>query len=204
MNKLIKLLAAFLMITTITLSAQDDLDSYYINLGLGFSGTSYNSNYVETLKDVNYGGDSIFVDFGIYFPINDHFLFGGALTVVNDSFDDDSKYKYTDINYTTSLLGISSIYFQNYMEEGFFVRGDLGLTSLTVTYNDDTNDFYTKEDRTNDEMGLGFVLGIGYAVPLNLITVTTSLLYSYKSINDSTHNKSIDISTISLSVNALF
>ncbi len=202
-----KYLIIFMLTVTTALFAGSFDDGYgeniqetYISFSLGGASNGYSSDYVDFLKnsgDMDYG--SIFVDFGIYFPMDTHLLVGAAISISSDHFSEvENSEKYID--YTTSLIGVSALYFLDYIEEGIFLRGDLGVTSLSA----DFGDYEYSESRTNDEFGLGILVGVGYSLPLTWGSVTGNLLFSHKKINDSISSNTLSVSTLSLSVGILW
>ena len=200
-----KYLIMILVIVTIPIFAGtskygENIKSTYINFSLGGASNGYGNKFIASLKDNdNVEHSSTFFDLGIYFPMSTHTLLGAAVTVSSDHFSDTyggDNY----IDYTTSIIGISAIYFSSYIEEGFFYRGDFGLTTLNVSYSDHGEDI----EKSNDEFGMGGLVGVGYAFPFTWGTVMINLLFSHKMINHSTGSKTLNVSTASFSIGGIF
>jgi len=187
MKSLISLIIFIFSITTFANTVYNhnlidkETESWYLMVGLGGS-IPY---YFDDLKGENNSYEkylSINLDIlGIYLTINENIILGvlGNGTseryekndIVEDILGNKTK-KVTELDISAVTIAVSAKYFINKINEGFFLRGDLGISSIVIKTEDKTS---LDGERKEETEGYGFLLGGGYAYP---ITRGTSLLFS--------------------------
>jgi len=150
-----------------TASTSRKLESWYTSWMTGMMTTPHVDSFASVEKNapaMNMEG------IRIHFPLNKHWLlgFGSSLSMMLTT--EPGMYYQTEILYMFYLHTISIHFFPSQIGDGFFFRGDLGLTQTTISF--------SGESETSN-MALGFLIGAGYAQPLS---DETSLLFqlSYK------------------------
>ncbi|MBN2693052.1 outer membrane beta-barrel protein [bacterium] len=137
-----------------------EIESWYLQLGLGFSSINYdNSNYDDYSNNDNLDRKMINIDLGVYVPLDDKLLIGGVIFGEMDRYSN-SNDDWVQLN--SYILGISAIYFTKVINDGFFVRGDFGYTDMNASNSDGDS-----AEIDESEKGTGFRLAAGYALKTN-------------------------------------
>lgn len=155
------LLIALLWCPLQAFAAEED---WYFYWSFGFADNKYPENLDTVLDalesspgvDRMQGGMDML---GFYWPVQDRLNLGFAISGTWDSFDTPIG----DLQYNQYLYAASVMkFFGKEIGDGFFLRGDLGFARATVTA--DTI-FGSYEDASGT--GMGFLLGVGYAIPVS-------------------------------------
>jgi hypothetical protein len=155
---------------TNTQAKSKDIDSWFAKFGIGAVSISYP---IEIQQDVDYldslsyiDRTKLAIDMGVYFTVNDHYIAGFNINGHTDNF------KNTTTNVEMSIraynYALSNIYFINQVEDGLFLRGDIGVTKFVVSVTG-------KQDVASDT-GLGLALGGGYCFNLNVVSLQAEVL----------------------------
>jgi hypothetical protein len=181
-------------------------ESWYTYWGLGWSRPDYHhqgiSDSLSSLKSIP-GVSNVGLNLdllGFYFPVNYHqTAIGFIWNYVGDRYSKDGA----SIQFNQHLLSFSTMHFlTRNIGDGFFVRGDLGLSRYVVNY-----DFNRRSETETSSFGWGALAGLGYAIPL---TPGTRWLiganYAYRNANsgDDNNDESIGVSTVSLTTGLMF
>ena len=171
MSRMLFTLAVVIALSHPSAARDNDLESWYTYWGLGYA----NNTYPDELQAVRYDlNDLSGVDhfalaldtFGFYWPRGDGTLVGG---IVNGSAD---VYESSDIELMTLynfLYAFSTMHFlTREIGQGLFVRADLGLARQSAEI-----DIGVAEIEATSDWGTGFLLGVGYGIP---VTSGTRLL----------------------------
>ena len=147
------------------------LETWYINFGLGYAGHGYPEEveeFIDFIEDVP-GSDRFTLGMdllGIYWPLNEQTLIGGAINGSADTFEasdlpGDLKFDIYNIAYSASGM----YFLNNRIGSGPFVRGDLGLVRLSAEA--EVEIFGDKEELEADsDWGGGLLVGLGYGFPV--------------------------------------
>ncbi len=171
-----------------------ELRPAYFNIGLGYA---YNKYDGKILKEAD-GTNKIagYLDLGVYVPMNEQLLIGG---IFNLSFDrlTDSNDSDTYLQMNTYLLGGSVLYYLKRVEEGLYFRGDIGFSyaSGTISING-------HEDSGSSDWGMGFLVGAGYQIPFDYLSLGFNLFLSRKQIFDD--DKEASATTVGVGVSLMF
>lgn len=93
--------------------------------------------------------------FGFYWPQSENRLLGFVVSGSSDNF----KSSFSEARVSQNLFGVSGMkFFGQEIGDGFFIRGDAGIASITV------EDSFSK---ITSDPGFGFLLGAGYAIPVS-------------------------------------
>ncbi len=130
-------------------------------------------------------------------------LFGINANIVVDLFDLNNSYgdTLTSTYFFHSLFSVSLKHFlSGEAASGLYLRGDLGLASLSVT-----TDSIFSDNETEAEWGWGLLLGVGYAIDFGGSSITISGNYSMRNVEDETvYKNTIESSIWSISAGLLF
>ena len=144
-----------------------DNESWYVQLGAGMTGNSYQGQFKDTINavdDLN-GKTSrpigFGIDFGFYWPLaNQKTILGVRVEGSGDRYSNNSTGTTIDVSIIQRLLSFSSQHFFGAnVGNGWFVRGDVGTASALMTYDDLIVTSKTKS-------GYGLSVGGGYAIPI--------------------------------------
>jgi len=159
----------------------EEPESWYLMMGLGFSIPSYSDNLENVEKEYK-KITSINIDLlGVYFTLSENLLLGVILNGTSEDYEKNDivtdimgteMRRLTSLNISAVSFGISGKYFLNQINKGFFARGDLGISGITVSTEDKTSLEGEREEKAD---GYSVLLGIGYAYP---ISSGTSILFS--------------------------
>jgi len=143
------------------------LESWYISWMAGTMTTPRVDNAASVTKEapaMNMEG------LRILFPLNNHWLLGFGSSLSMMSTTEPSLYSRTTFLYILYLHTVSFHFFPSQIGDGFFFRGDLGVTQASIS-------FAGGSETSN--MALGYLIGAGYSLALSH---ETSLLFqlSYK------------------------
>jgi len=142
------------------------LKNLYFDVALGYVLGDYGgalqakSTAVHNFSGFHYGAA---LDLGVYWPFTDHeSLVGLNFRYIRDVYGETGS----DATFTILQPALSYHYFlMGKVGDGLFLRGDLGLTRLSVDITSSTNPFI--EDAADSTLGLGLALGLGYDFVLN-------------------------------------
>ncbi len=169
-----------------------ELRPAYFNIGLGYAYNKYDGEIIEAPD----GTDKIagYLDLGVYVPMNEQMLVGG---VFNASFDrlTDSHNSDTYSQMNTYLFGGSVLYYLNRVEEGLYFRGDIGFSYASITFSIDGH-----EGTGSSDWGMGFLVGAGYQIPFDYMSLGVNLFLSRKQILDDDNEHSATTVGAGLSV----
>ena len=170
----------------------EKLQGFYQVGGVGYAGVSYPGAMQQSIDRFraisgasNYTGA---IEWGVYVPMGNRMLVGDMNTAAIDYFNDGS--------FTATMTQLSSsasaLYFATgTIGNGFFVRGDLGLSYLAASNSEGFN--------AKSELGVGALAGVGYAVPvLGGTRGTINASYSIRGI------ESEPIGTLAFTVGVMF
>jgi hypothetical protein len=104
------------------------------------------------------------LDLSFLWPLaNQQTAMGITLNGTSDSLNYTATGTGSSITISSSLLGFSVQHFlMSNIGDGFFVRGDIGLGSTTLTLKN-----ILGVDKSDTEQGLGVGVGLGYSIPLS-------------------------------------
>lgn len=144
-------------------SAHAETEDWYTYWGLGLASHEYEEplesavNDTEALPGVSRSQVALDL-FGFYWPFGNQSqtIAGFVMSGSGDRLED--NYDYYQINH--HLYGASVMhFFGKEIGDGLFVRGDLGIAKVSVT------DSFGYESVS--ENGSGFLLGLGYSIPMS-------------------------------------
>lgn len=167
-------------------------DTWYIGFTIYPAGNltvKYDDEF-ELLKDFDKKSAAGF-QFGGGATINSKLLVGGEIISFsqvkeNDELDFDNSLTET----ATGIMGVATFF---PMEKGFFVRGGLGLTSLTLQSDLEFDDG-TEDSDSDSVRGYGILAGVGYAWWLGQsFNLTANLDILHQSYNEEIGNPDYDI-----------
>lgn len=191
-----------LVLVVLPLNAHAERESWYTYWGFGWSQISYSdfsngSNLSDLRNDPGISSTSVSVDvLGFYFPVKDdsNLLVGFVANGVGERFENASG-KFGSVQVNLAQIGLSLMnFFGTEPGDGFFIRGDLGATRLSITFNTIA---FSGED--NSDHGLGASLGLGYGFPVTAGSrVLLNVLYNHSIIEEET------FTNIQISVGGLF
>ncbi len=160
---------------------ENNLESWYVKVGFGVSFSKYYDDLEETTKkiDMDKGISKNFNLLSAYFTFDSHLLLGAVL--FSGGIDNYEK-KDTTMDVYRFHLAASAIYFLKIINNGFFVRGDLGLSKFVLHVKSPGLD---TTGGSNWGKGFSVLLGGGYALP---VTDGSSLMFegnlTYKAATD--------------------
>lgn len=147
---------------------KNKLEKWYINFGLGYANANLpefiENRYVNRIANVD--GSSHFAMsmdlLGIYWRRGERLLLGGAINAFGDMYFVDEN----SVIVVGTTLGFSTMYFvQGRIGSGFFVRGDIGISSYGI---DEQNVLRgTSQTTYAEKNGTGWLLGGGYGLPIS-------------------------------------
>ncbi len=172
-------------------------ERFYLQFGLGVSSFEYSTEAQAVVDELNSisGISKVGINldlFGFYFPVNNHkTLIGGMISAAAERWSGNGG----SLQINQYLFGSSvQHFFGRNIGDGFFIRGDLG-----VSYFDVDLDTTTLKATERSSAGLGLLLGGGYAIPISTETrLMLNLNLAYRSAGDD------DSSTVNLNVGFLF
>ncbi|MCJ8314968.1 MAG: hypothetical protein HRU38_22990 [Saccharospirillaceae bacterium] len=152
-----------IILSVLTISStfsQAEVESWYTFWSMGFASHTYPAEVQEVFNDkpayvtrIQVATDVL----GFYWPFPDERTILGF--VVNSSGDALSD-GYNTVQFTQTSVAISAMrFFGSEPGDGFFVRGDVGSTSLSIS-----QDGYSV---ATTESGLGLLAGIGYGIKMS-------------------------------------
>ena len=164
---------------TVDIQTSDTVDSWFFKFGLGAVNISYPSELGDALDRIeSYNGVDRFqiaLDIGIYWSVNRNYMLGFNINNHLDNFTD--NYNNSELSVSSDNFALSNVYFFEKLEDGFFIRGDIGISQSLISmtgYKDEKSD-----------AGIGLAAGAGYCFNLNIISIQTELLLtSYKMRDD--------------------
>ena len=161
-----KLRGLVLAIMLCPLAAMADTENWYAYWSLG----TVNHDHPPELERIMSDADSVpGIDrtelaldmFGFYFPV-DVLENSAAGFVINGSTDSLTDTFGNSVNFNTYLYGLSFMSFLgSEIGDGLFVRGDFGIAKAVVS---STGRFNSS---TSSESGTGYLLGVGFGIPLS-------------------------------------
>lgn len=165
--------------TNASMSSEGNLESWYWTIGLGYSIPSYPSalqSSLTTLKNAGFSRVPVALDLGFYWPVADQkLILGPSLHGSTDSYTKDSL----KLSLTQSGVYFSSMYtFGKEPSDGFILRGDIGVASISVSADTGTT---SVSARSNSGLGLNAGAGYGFSVSEGTRLLLLGL-YSYRSI----------------------
>lgn len=105
-----------------------EIDSWFLRFGVGAVAISYPNEVqvlVDALDNLSYvERTQIAIDMGIYATVNRNYVLGFNINGHADTFKDTLTNVEANINVYNYAL--SNIYFFDKVEDGFFIRGDIG------------------------------------------------------------------------------
>ena len=160
------------------------IDSWFFKFGVGPVAISYPGE-IQTAVDILESSSSIertslAIDMGFYGTVNKNYMVGFNINGHSDNFKNTNTNAEMSINVYNYAL--SNIYFFDKVEDGFFVRGDIGIAKAVVDS--------TFTSAVSSDAGLGLAIGAGYCFNLNVVSLQTELLFTNYSIEGETVNSS--------------
>jgi len=148
------------ILATFSTFSQAEVESWYSFWSVGFASHSYPEELQKELDELPVGitHTQVALDMlGFYWPFpNDQSILGVVINGSGDSFTDG----FSTFQLSQSSLAISAMhFFGSEPGDGFFIRGDVGSSSLSVSL-----DGY---NYGASESGLGLLGGIGYGIKMS-------------------------------------
>ncbi len=185
--------------SSVTVERNKD-ESWYWGFNLGGGRIKYKKAALETAVEAaknspNSDHGTYFFDLFFIWPLSNHqTAMGVSVGGIADSYTNNTTNVEETLN--SSMLAFSvHHYLAGNIGDGFFLRGDLGLAS--VSYNVRSNNVSTTSDSYN---GLGLRLGLGYSI---LLSDETRLPISLQWQNTRVENEN-GSNALALSVGLLF
>jgi len=157
-----KLLLIMLLLCPLqTFAAQEDWYTYW---SFGFADNSYPGGLDSALDTIeSWSGvdrmQGAMDIFGFYWPVQDKLNLGFVISGSWDRFETPLG----DVQLNQNLYAASVMrFFGKEIGDGLFLRGDLGIAKATL----ETDTIFGSFDDESDT-GLGFLLGIGYGIPVS-------------------------------------
>lgn len=173
--KLYITLFTLLTLSFSTLEAKEvENQSWIVNLSFGTAKVDYIDsiqNKIDSLISTPVS-KNISLALDIYTPVSNHILLGLATQGSTDIYV--SSDAATAVSARTFTLAGSLIYFTNTLEDGFFIRADLGSVSNTVQ---DSNATFFESGT-----GLSSAFGVGIAYDLGKTSITATALFTTANI----------------------
>jgi len=174
MKKILVLFSIFFLFQT---AYSSEVEDWYVMMGMGTAFSSYGDDLEKPMEIIDENVDhslSLSWDMlGFYFPINNKLMVGPILNATTDNYEE-SGVKIGVFQYT---LGASMQYFPYQINNGFFIRGDLGIAKI-VLHMESSEDEETAGSNWGD--GFGMLAGAGYALPITdgaSVTFSGNLTY---------------------------
>lgn len=161
-------IAMILLMSTTVLVA----DEWFAKIGIGMTNISYPDELqtdIEALDSLSYiDRTKSAIDMGVYWSINSNYIAGFNINGHGDYFTD--KITNYEMNINAYNYAFSNIYYINKIEDGLFIRGDVGLVRILVG----ANNSYTVSDT-----GFGAAIGGGYCYNIdNTLSIQAELLFT--------------------------
>lgn len=180
---------------SIYLANNPDLDPWYAYWSIGYGDIDYPHSWddLESFMDEADSMPGIYRShismdiFGFYWPVVDQkTMLGFVINGVSDWLVTDNyqeiyffgEFIYFDdiITIDTFSYGLSMMrFFGTELGDGLLLRGDIGLAEYRITYK-----YGGSEIRETSDMGLGYLVGIGYGIP---VFSNSHLLFSFNYSN---------------------
>jgi len=163
-----------------------DPESWYANFGLGFVKFNHPTEVEQFISSVDalpgIDRSQFAIDLvGIYFPVAPTTAVGFAISSESDKLSDAYG---NSLTLNTSMFGVSAMHFLGReIGEGVFFRGAIGSASADVV-----SVFGNTRTTFASDTGSGFMLGVGYGIPINAgARILLSLNFANKNINGYTY-----------------
>lgn len=168
------------------------LEKWYTNWGLGIPFIQYPDEFQTVLDQLESAGldnAALMFDFlGFYWPLGEQTMIGTSLNAWGDQYSGGGE----SFQITAVTLGASVMHFlQNRIGDGVFLRADVGASRLGISS--------SLESDITSEVGLGFLIGGGYGIPVSRETrILIHLNYSVRLVESENYGN------LALSVSGLF
>lgn len=185
----------FLLITLITIcstQAYADIENWYAYWGLGFSNTTYPEPLDSALNAAEAVPGSTRVQLnldilGFYFPVNGDTIAGFVINSSADRLENGSD----NIQLNLYTYGASAMkFFGTEPGDGFFLRGDFGITKAVLTSN-------LFSGNIGSDTGTGFLIGAGYGF---VISPQHRILLNFNYANRTIESNSYKTSSVSVGI----
>ncbi len=154
----------------------------YFSFGFGYAYNNYDDSLTNTLNEIDRIGG--YLNVGIYLPVAEQILVGGVFNISFDKLvDSNDAYNYLYVN--NGLISGSVLYYPSKIEDGFYFRGDIGLSYAKVNFSDNRD---LRKDSL--DLGAGFLVGLGYSIPLMSRSLSFDLFVSHRQIFNSENESS--------------
>lgn len=175
MNGVSKRLAyiAFIILSGFTSSALAEVESWYTYWALGGASIDYDPDTNRIMEEAEsipgVSRTKISLDLlGFYWPLKDNrTMVGFVANATSDSVTDGV----TTLTISQNLFGLSGMrFFGSEIGDGLFMRGDVGFANATVKAERtgcNSNGCYTLSAQDSSDTGFGYLLGIGYGLPIS-------------------------------------
>ncbi len=168
------------------------LENWYTNWGLGIPFIQYPDEFqtvLDQLESVGLDNTALMFDLlGFYWPLGEQTMIGTSLNAWGDQYSGGGE----TFQISAFTLGASVMHFlQNRIGDGVFLRADAGASRLGISSSLDTD--------ITSEVGLGFLIGGGYGIPVSRETrILIHLNYSVRLVESENYGN------LALSVSGLF
>lgn len=160
--------------------SNDDIDSWFFKFGIGAVSISYPGEIKETvdhLDSLDYIDRSqLAIDMGVYWTVNKNYMAGFNINGHSDTFKNTITNDEMSINVYN--YAFSNVYFFQKVENGLFVRGDIGIAKGVISSTDTSP--------STSENGFGLAIGMGYCFNLNIVSLQTEVLLTNYTIEGDT------------------
>ncbi|MFK7849003.1 MAG: hypothetical protein AB8G77_27190 [Rhodothermales bacterium] len=168
------------------------LEKWYTNWGLGIPFIQYPDEFqsvLDQLESVGLDNTALMFDLlGFYWPLGEQTMIGTSLNAWGDQYSGGGE----SFQISAFTLGASVMHFlQNRIGDGVFLRADAGVSRLGISS--------SLESDITSEVGLGFLIGGGYGIPVSRETrILIHLNYSVRIVESENYGN------LGLSVSGLF
>jgi hypothetical protein len=163
----------FTLLSAVSTSAQAEVESWYTYWAIGGASIDYGSD-VNRLMDEAEAIPGVsrtklaFDLLGFYWPVkDDRTMIGFVANTTSDSVTDGA----TTLTITQNLFGLSGMrFFGSEIGDGVFLRGDAGFANATIRAESagcTSSGCYTLSAQDSSDTGFGYLLGIGYGLPIS-------------------------------------
>ena len=156
------------------------IDSWFAKFGVGLVSITYPNelqNEVDTLESLSYvDRTKLAIDMGIYFSITNKYMAGFNINGHSDTLKNINTN--AEIHIGVYNYALSNIYYINQIEDGVFLRADIGISKGVVSATG-------YEDSVSDS-GLGLAAGLGYCFNLKVVSLQTEVLLTNYTVENDT------------------
>ncbi len=183
MKKII--IISLLIVSSLTIFAgTNGNEAWFFTSTIGSGGNFQLQNGVDIVdrSDSEITHSFVTADVGLYGLATYNLMFGLNINTSGDfnRFNEDE-----DLNLFHSLFAVSAVYFfSGDVGSGFYAKADLGPALLSKT----DNELFSSKKNVTD-WGLGFVIGGGFAIDMDVSSLLLEVEYSYRGIDNTSKNE---------------